>query len=74
MTTIVFCDTQNKVIDEEYAEKVIQAFRDRTHWRVDKGTRIHTDLRNFSKGYSVKKRDPVEVAVIFIIANQIESD
>lgn len=68
---VVFCDTENTVIDEAYAEKVIVAFRELTGWKVEPGTRIDNDLREFSKGYSVKKRNPLEVAAIFKIANRI---
>lgn len=68
---IVFNDTKNKVLDPIYAEKLIQSFRNLTGWKVEKGTRIWKDLRKFSKGYSKINRDPVEVAVIFKIANGI---
>lgn len=68
---IVFCDTQNKEIDEEYAESIIAEFRKQTGWKVEPETRIWHDLRHFSKGYSKIKRNPSEVVVIFRIASQI---
>jgi hypothetical protein len=66
---VVFCDTTNKTIDDEYAEKIIASFRSQTDWEVKKDTRIWNDLREFSKGYSGVKRDPAEVVGIFRIAN-----
>lgn len=66
---IVFCDTQNKEIDEAYAESIIVEFRRKTGWEVLPDTRIWNDLRSFSKGYSRIKRDPVEVVMIFLIAS-----
>jgi len=71
MSYIVFCDTQNKEIDETYAESIIIEFRRQTDWKVETGTRIWTELREFSKGYSRIKRDPVEVVTIFRIASGI---
>ena len=68
---IVFCDTQNKEIDEEYAESIIVEFRRQTNWKVLPGTPIWEDLRSFSKGYSRIKRDPCEVVAIFRIANGV---
>lgn len=66
---IVFCDTQNKTLDEPYAESIIGEFRRQTGWLVERDTRIWNDLRNFSLGYSVQRRDPVEVVTIFRIAS-----
>lgn len=68
---IVFCDTENKEIDYEYANKLIECFRKDTGWKVEEGTKIHNDLMEFSKGYSKKKRDVEEVVMIFRIANGI---
>ncbi len=68
---IVFCDTQNKEIDEAYAESIIVEFRKKTGWQVLPDTRIWNDLRSFSKGYSRIKRDPVEVVMIFLIASEL---
>lgn len=68
---IVFCDTTNKEIDEEYAESIIVEFRLQTGWKVLPDTRIWNDLRAFSKGYSRIKRSPAEVVGIFRIANGI---
>ncbi len=65
-------DTKNKELDQEYADKLISAFRKQTHWKVEEGTRIHTELLEFSKGYSKKRRDPIEVVMIFCLANNIE--
>lgn len=67
--TIVFCDTKNKKLDPKYAERVRKAFRELTGWKVENGTRIWEELGEFSKGYSVKQREPLEVAAIFKIAN-----
>ena len=69
---IVFCDTQNKELDEFYAEEIIKEFRNQTGWKVEKDTRIWNDLREFSKGYSRSKRSPVEVVAIFRIASGCE--
>lgn len=71
---IVFCDTKNQVIDEHYAQELIKSFRKITQWKVEKGTTIWKDLRNFSKGYSKLKRDTNEVAHIFIIASNCLAD
>ncbi len=66
---IVFCDTKNKVVDEEYAAKLRQEFRNQTGWQVEKDTRIWKKLTEFSKGYSKDKRDVLEVCIIFRMAN-----
>ena len=66
--TIVFCDTENTILDEDYAKRLRQAFRNLTGWKVKKDTRIWNDLTKFSKGYSKKNRDVDEVAAIFKIA------
>ncbi|MBT9145794.1 MAG: hypothetical protein DDT42_01671 [candidate division WS2 bacterium] len=66
--TIVFCDTQNTIIDEEYAEKLRQECRKQLGWKVEKGTKIYNELTEFSKGYSVEKRNVAEVFVIFSLA------
>lgn len=66
---VVFCDTQNKVVDEEYADQIRAEFRRQTGWKVEKDTPIWNDLTKFSLGYSVQKRSPVEVVGIFRIAN-----
>lgn len=68
---IVFCDTNNKIVDEKYAEKLRQEFRNQTGWKVKEGTRIFNDLTEFSKGYSRENRDVREVAIIFRIANNL---
>lgn len=62
---VVFCDTENTELDSKYAEKLINAFRKQTGWKVEPGTRIHNELTEFSKGYSKKKRNVDEVSVIF---------
>lgn len=64
-------DTENKVVDEEYAEKLRQTCRDQLGWKVEQGTRIYNELTEFSKGYSKKKRDVMEVWMIFALANGI---
>ena len=66
---IVFCDTENKKVDAEYASKLRKAFRKQTGWKVEKGTRIYNALTDFSRGYSREKRDVTEVVTIFMIAN-----
>lgn len=68
---IVFCDINNKELDEEYAEKIIKEFRLQTNWRVEKDTPIWRHLREFSMGYSKVKRNPAEVVGIFRIAQGI---
>ena len=68
---IVFYDTQNKVIDNEYANKVIIEFRKQTGWKVTEGTPIWNNLRNFSKGYSNIQRNVTEVVMIFRIAENL---
>lgn len=68
---IVFCDTQNKEIDEEYAQKLICSFRAIIGWKVLPSTKIYDELRDFSKGYSKCKRDTNEVATIFAISHGI---
>ncbi len=68
---IVFCDTQNKEIDEAYAQSIIVEFRRQTGWKVLPDTPIWNHLRSFSKGYSRIKRNPAEVVGIFRIANGI---
>lgn len=70
-TTIVFNDQQNKKLDLDYANKVIEQFRFETGWKVESGTRIHNELQEFSKGYFIIKRDVSEVVTIFRLANQI---
>lgn len=69
--TIVFCDTKNTQINEEYASAIRQEFRKQTGWEVAKGTHIYNDLTEFSKGYSEKKRDVLEVVAIFRLATNI---
>jgi len=69
--TIVFCDTSNKIIDDEYANEIIIEFRKQTGWKVLENTTIWVDLREFSKGYSKIKRDVTEVVMIFRIASKI---
>lgn len=69
---IVFCDTQNKEINESYAQEIIKEFRRQTGWKVEKDTRIYNDLREFSKYYSRVKRNPSEVVGIFRIASECE--
>lgn len=68
---IVFCDTSNTELDEEYAEKIIKEFRLQTGWKVLKDTPIWRHLREFSMGYSKSKRNVVEVVGIFRIAQGI---
>lgn len=69
--TIVFCDTSNKIIDEEYANEIIIEFRKQTGWKVLENSPIWINLREFSKGYSKIKRDVTEVVTIFRIASKI---
>lgn len=66
---IVFCDTKNRELDIAYAEEIIRVFRSQTGWKVEEGTRIWHDLREFSKGYSKIRRDAMEVVTIFQLAN-----
>jgi hypothetical protein len=66
---VVFCDTRNKKLNAAYAERLIGEFRSQTGWKVLPGTRIYKELKKFSKGYSVSKRNVSEVAVIFRMAN-----
>ena len=66
---IVFMDTKNKIIDEEYAEKLRETCRKQLGWKVEKGTRIYNELTEFSKGYSQSKRNVIEVWAIFSLAN-----
>lgn len=68
---IVFCDINNKELDEEYADKIIKEFRLQTDWKVLENTPIWRDLRQFSLGYSKSKRNVVEVVGIFRIAKGI---
>lgn len=68
-TTIVFMDTKNKELDEEYAEKLRQECRNQIGWKVEEGTRIYNELTEFSKGYSKIKRDVTEVWIIFALAH-----
>lgn len=68
---IVFMDTKNKVVDEEYAEKLRETCREQLGWKVEKGTRIYDELTKFSKGYSREKRNVTEVWAIFALANGI---
>jgi len=68
---IVFMDTKNKIVDEEYAEKLRETCRQQLGWKVEKGTRIYNELTEFSKGYSKIKRDVMEVWTIFAIANRL---
>lgn len=75
MTTVVFLDKQNidhGVIDDEYAQTLIEEFRRQTGWKVLPDTPIYDDLREFSKGYSKTKRNVSEVAYIFRIAVGIQ--
>lgn len=69
MTKIVFWDIKNQELDKEYAEKLRQEIRDQLDWKVEEWTRIYNELTEFSKMYSKKKRDIVEVATIFRMAN-----
>ena len=69
--TIVFMDTKNKVLDEEYAEKCRQELRSQLKWKVEKGTRSYDDITNFSMGYSKIKRNVTEVVMIFRMANNL---
>lgn len=68
---IVFCDAKNTELDEEYASKLRQEFRNQFGWKVEKGTRIYNDLTEFSKGYSKIKRNVLEVVYIFKLAKNL---
>ncbi len=68
INAVVFCDAENKEFDSVYAEKLIEAFRERTGWKAEEGSKIYQDLIEFSKGYSSAKRDVQEVCVIFMLA------
>jgi len=61
----------NKVLDENYAERIRQEFRKQTGWEVKIYTRIWNELGEFSKRYSEEGRHPVEVVVIFRTAHNI---
>ena len=67
--TVIFMDTENQIVDEEYAERLRQECRDWLGWKVEKGTRIYNELTEFSKGYSKEKRDITEVWTIFAMAS-----
>jgi hypothetical protein len=67
--TIVFMDTKNQTVDEDYAEKLRQECRNRLGWKVEKGSEIYDALTEFSKGYSKEKRNIQEVWTIFAIAH-----
>jgi len=69
---IVFCDKDNTDFNEQYAEELIKSFRSITKWKVEKDTVIWNDLRKWSLYYSKCKRDTLEVAYIFIIANNVD--
>jgi hypothetical protein len=64
-------DTNNKKVDEVYAEKLRQTCRDQIGWKVEEGTRIYNELTEFSKGYSKIKRDTMEVWMIFAMSHGI---
>jgi len=68
---VVSCDTNNRRVDRDYAEKLRAEFRKQTGWKVLPGTRIFDELTEFSKGYSRSRRSVVEVAAIFRLANGI---
>lgn len=61
-------DPTNGKLDKEYAEKIINQFRNETGWEVKEGTAIYDHLTEFSKRYSEQKRDVIEVVTIFRIA------
>ena len=69
---VVFCDSTNQELDIEYAESIIREFRNQMGWKVVEGTPIWNHLRDFSKGYSRKRRNPVEVVMIFRIASGLQ--
>ena len=66
---MVFMDTENKELDEEYAEKCRQELRSQLGWKVEKDTRSFNDITEFSKGYSKIKRNVSEVVAIWRLAN-----
>lgn len=66
---VVFIDTENEELDEEYAEKLRQECRKQLGWKVLKDTLIYDELTEFSKGYSKKKRDILEVWAIFALSH-----
>lgn len=70
---IVFCDVNNRKEDDVYAEKVRQALRELLRWQVKKGTPVYDNITEFSSYYSVRQRNPTEVATIFAMAEGIIS-
>lgn len=69
--TIVFMDTKNDILDEEYAEKCRGELRKQLTWKVEPGTRSYDDITKFSMGYSKIKRDVTEVVMIWRMANNL---
>ena len=68
---VVFMDTENKELDEVYAEKCRQELRDQLKWEVKEGTKSYNDITEFSKGYSKIKRNVTEVVMIWKMANNL---
>ena len=68
---IVFVPDAAGTDDPAYAAAVCAAFRAQYGWVVAPGTPIHTQLTAFSRHYAASRREPVEVAVIFWLA-QVE--
>jgi hypothetical protein len=68
---VISGNPKNTVLNQEYADKVIEYFRKISGWKVLPGTRIYNDLTEFSKRYSEEKRDVVEVVTIFRITFNI---
>jgi hypothetical protein len=68
---VVVADKPADVRDEAYADRVRQAFRDLTGWKVETGKPIWVHLGDFSTRYSKRQREPIEVAAIFKLANGI---
>lgn len=64
----------NTVLDPEYAEKLIQYFRDMMGFEIKPDSKLHKALSEFSKRYSEEKRDVVEVAYIFRMAVEGKKD
>lgn len=68
---VIVCsgDPGNGDLDQDYAERVCQEFREQTGWLVKRETRIWNELVQFSMRYSKQQRDVSEVVMIFRIAH-----
>jgi hypothetical protein len=71
---IVFADVSNKKFEQPYADSVCAEFRKQTGWKVEPGTRIHTELQEFSQYYCARKRNVAEVVAIFRISHRLAGD